>query len=454
MEQKFTQELLDYGIPGEDRPLAVNRELIRRKKEAQSGFEVGKGPTLKEIATDERQDSDREEAKKQEEEVSKQKKEFDKLNRKKTEIKKITELDECALRKAEDEAIAQAKKAAASIDPKRFYKNMSTFDKIVGLLGLAAGAYDSFKYGSPNLYSQRLDKEIEKDIKLQKLGLEDEKRKLAASNFKVSTLAKRLARSTKNEQQRMNMTKISLDYGLKAQKFAKEGAKQTQLQQVNYIINNRGITDMELAKYESIFPKLKLRDSMIKGRNGLNYFVRGGVTNLRKVKEYVADTQDSIDGLNDLYSYFDKVSMVNQALPIFSIDAAEAQSLRDRLVGKLRIEFFGPGVMTDNERAQAKKILGDPNALFATDSREKAKVLKIIMKLNYGVRDKLRRDGVAVPKTRNDQVIEQIVRSRKLSDNPKNRRDVINGLIQGEIDAMKRGAKPGSIWNMNETLPI
>ena len=41
---------------------------------------------------------------------------------------------------------------------------------------------------------------------------------------------------------------------------------------------------------------------------------------------------------------------------------------------KLRIEFFGPGVMTDNERAQAKKILGDPNAFWTTDAREKAKI--------------------------------------------------------------------------------
>ena len=110
--------------------------------------------------------------------------------------------------------------------------------------------------------------------------------------------------------------------------------------------------------------------------------------------------------------------------------------------------------MTDSERAQAKKILGDPNALLTTDAREKPKILKLIMKLNYGVRDKLRRDGVAIQKTPNDLRIEQMLSRRKLENNAKNRRFVIDALIQGEIDAQKAGKAPGSLWNMNEPLPV
>ena len=96
---------------------------------------------------------------------------------------------------------------------------MSQIILIVGLIGLAAGAYESYKYGGPNFYEKEIEKEVEKDIKLQKLGLEDEKRKLGVANFKVAQIAKKLAMSTKNEEQRMRLLQTF-------QKFQQAGAKE------------------------------------------------------------------------------------------------------------------------------------------------------------------------------------------------------------------------------------
>jgi len=447
LSQMSVDELMSKKVPGQPQEPAVTRELSRRKKE------FG-GMSLKRLAELDRDQEQREEAKRQKDEAEKQRKKFQQLNRTKVEDRSQKEIDEAELRKALDDSIVQAEKAAQSVDPKRFFKNMSTFNKVVSLVGLAAGAYGSYKYGTPNTFVQRLDREVEKDIKAQKLGLEDEGRKLAAAKFKVGQIAKKLAMSTKNEEQKIKLLEIFQKQRTAGVKELKKLQDEQQLVNVNKIVNTRGITDDELSKFDSKYRKLKLRDSMIKGRDGLNYFVRGGPSNINKVKAYLADAQDSIDGLTDLYSYFDKISIIDQAAPIFSIDAAAAQSLRDRLVGKLRIEFFGPGVMTDQERAQAKKILGDPNALLTTDAREKPKILKLIMKLNYGVRDKLRRDGVAIQKTPNDLRIEQMLSRRNLENNAKNRRFVIDALIQGEIDAQKAGKAPGSLWNMNEPLPV
>ena len=447
LSQMSVDDLMNMTTPGVGRPADVNRELARRKRE----FD---GISLEKLAELDRDQEQREEDKKQKEEADRQKKERDKANKTVVEDKSQKELDEAELRKAIDDSIVQAQKTARSIDPKRFFKKMSTFDKIVGLVGLAAGAYESYQYGGPNFYEKEIEKEVEKDIKLQKLGLEDEKRQLGVANFKVAQIARKLAMSTKNEEQRIRLLQTFQKFQQAGSKKVAEAQKQKGLMNVNFILNTRGITDAEMAKFDSLYPGLKVRENSIKGRGGLNFFVRGGPSNLAKVKAYLADAQDSIDGLTDLYGYFDKVGVVDQLVPLFSIDAAAAQSLRDRLVGKLRIEFFGPGVMTDSERAQAKRILGDPNALLTTDAREKPKILKLIMKLNYGVRDKLRRDGVAITKTPNDLRIEQMLSRRKLENNAKNRRFVIDALIQGEIDAQKAGKAPGSLWNMNEPLPV
>ena len=439
-----TQELMDMRTPGVGRPTDVNRELSRRRRDL--------GVPVSQIAELEKEEVVDVKVPKPEPEPKPAK--ISKMDF--LEIRKLR--DEKELRKAEDDAIKQAQQLS-TIDPKRFYKNMSTFDKIVSLVGLAAGAYGSYKYGTPNAFVQRLDREVKKDIEAQALEASLEKKKLAAANFKVSVLASRLARSTKDEEKQQNFLRLSQSYRQKGlQEIKKEVKKRKDIKDLSEL-NKRGITDEELAYITVNFPKLKVEDSVIKGRDGLNYRVKGGVSRANKVKEYISDAQDSLDGLNELLTYVDKVTIFEQGAlnpfaAMFSEDRAKADSLRDRLVGKLRIEFFGPGVMTDQERAQAKKILGDPNAFFTTDVREKAKIRSLIMKLNYGVRNKLRADGVPLPDSPNDLRLKQMLQRRNLSDNAANRVKVIDGLIKSETDSIENGNAPGQFWDINEPLPL
>tara|TARA_R100000664_G_scaffold15162_1_gene23592 strand:+ start:492 stop:3209 length:2718 start_codon:yes stop_codon:yes gene_type:complete len=366
--------------------------------------------------------------------------------------------DEKKLREAEDAAVAQAMKAA-TIDPNRFYKNQSTFNKIVSLVGLAAGAYGASKYGTPNVFIKRLDDAVKKDIEAQKLGQTEEGKKLAAANFKVAVLARRLARSTKEIDKRNTLERLSLSYQKKGEKAAKKLAQKDYNQLLLEAVNTRGLTDKELSIISVNLPKMKIEQSVIKGRDGLNYYVKGGVSRANKVKEYVANAQQTIDGLNDLIGYVDKVSFLEQGTfnpfgALFSQDRAEAESLRDRLVGNLRIEFFGPGVMTDQEREQAKKILGDPNRLFTTDEREIAKIRNLMMKVNYGVRQKLRSDGVALPVSPNERRIAQMLKRRNLSNVPVNRRKVVDQLIFQEKEHVEKGGTPGKWWDPSEPLAV
>jgi lysozyme family protein len=380
-----------------------------------------------------------------------------KLSRK--DFLEIRELqDEKKLREAEDEAIALAQKQS-QIDPKRFYKNMGTFNKVVSLVALAAGAYGAYKHGGPNLYIKQLDDAVKKDIEEQKLGQVQEARKLAAVNFKIATLAKRLARSTTNLNRSQNFENLALKYQQKGVKEVKKQEKKRRDVATLAQLNTRGVTDNELAYLSVNFPKMKIENQVIKGRDGLNYYIKGGTSRANKVKEYVANAQQTVDGLNDLMGYVDKVQLweqgdFNPVGALFSQDRAEAQSLRDRLVGNLRIEFFGPGVMTDQEREQAKKILGDPNRLLTSDSREKAKINNLMMKVNYGVRQKLRSDGVALPVSPNERKIAQMLKRRKLANVPVNRRKVVDQLIFEEKKWVKKGGTPGKWWDPNEPLAI
>jgi len=76
------------------------------------------------------------------------------------------------------------------------------------------------------------------------------------------------------------------------------------------------------------------------------------------------------------------------------------------------------------------------------------------MKLNYGVRNKLRADGVPLPASPNDLRIKQMLGRRGLSDNAANRVKVIDGLIQSETDSIENGNPSGQFWDINEPLPL
>ena len=311
-----TQELMDMRTPGVGRPTDVNRELSRRRRDL--------GVPVSQIAELEKEEVVDVKVPKPEPEPKPAK--ISKMDF--LQIRKLQ--DEKELRKAEDDAIKQAQQLS-TIDPKRFYKNMSTFDKIVSLVGLAAGAYGSYKYGTPNAFVQRLDREVKKDIEAQALEASLEKKKLAAANFKVSVLASRLARSTKDEEKQQNFLRLSQSYRQKGlQEIKKEVKKRKDIKDLSEL-NKRGITDEELAYITVNFPKLKVEDSVIKGRDGLNYRVKGGVSRANKVKEYISDAQDSLDGLNELLTYVDKVTIFEQGAlnpfaAMFSEDRAKADS--------------------------------------------------------------------------------------------------------------------------------
>ena len=381
-------------------------------------------------------------------------------------VRKISELDFLKIKKYKDreelekartEAINQAMKQS-QIDPKRLFKNRSTMDKVVGLIGRVAGLYGSVKHGGPDYYEQYLDKEIAKDIQAQKLDQEFAKRKLAAVNFKVAALAKRYALSSADVKDKENLLKVAQTYQMKGQKVLDKQIKEKKKMLDLATLNRRGINSDELAYLMAKYPKLKIQESLVTARDGKHYYIMGGKQAVKKIKDSLADTQDSIDGLRDLEGYVDKVGIWNQGWAPWSFlsrDRAEAEALRDRLVGKLRIEFFGPGVMTDNEREQAKKILGDPNAFWTTDEREKSKIRSLIMKLNYGMRQKLRRDGLTMlPLSPNERRVKQLLKRNNLGDNPKNRVKIVDSLIEAEKESVSNGQKPGQFWDMNEPLPI
>ena len=90
---------------------------------------------------------------------------------------------------------------------------------MLSFLGLAAGAYDSYKYGSPNTFRQRLNKAIDDDIREQQLDRKEQQYKKAQMLHNAKLLANRLGRATKDRDRKSEFLKLenSLDSAYKKQ---------------------------------------------------------------------------------------------------------------------------------------------------------------------------------------------------------------------------------------------
>ena len=117
--------------------------------------------------------------------------------------------------------------------------------------------------------------------------------------------------------------------------------------------------------------------------------------------------------------------------------------------GALRLEIFGPGVMTDTERAIAEQVIGDPTKFWTTDKAELKMLETLQQKINYGIRQQLIRAGIHLPPSQNEATISQYLRSKGWSNTDNNRAKTITALIKLE---QKHGT--GTYWRSEEDLPL
>jgi len=107
-------------------------------------------------------------------------------------------------------------------------------------------------------------------------------------------------------------------------------------------------------------------------------------------------------------------------------EIGKVKPLLQSIIGSIRLEFFGPGVLTDNEQAIARSMIGNPTELFSIASANKAKINVVIDKLKFAKRNRLRAAGIDLPESPNDRRLRQA-----MAANPgAKQEDVLTALIE------------------------
>ena len=349
-----------------------------------------------------------------------------------------------------------------AIDTNRFFNSGGTLNKIISMVAAGFGGYASGRFGGPNVYLNLIDKEVQRDIKQQKLDRADEVAKQNSAYKKIKQLADRYQMSVDNDfaKKKLEMLskKMEEKVAVNRNKLAVEQLKQQDYGRITKPLSRADFTALDFK-----YPKMKLRDRALVGKDGQVYIV-DSVDAKKKLEEQIENNTGAVQAIDQLIditpnlSFFEKLPGAGRV----SVNRRLADATRDALVGKLRLELFGPGVMTDTEREQAKKIIGDPGALLELTAPKVAALQNIRWKLKYAERERLRRNGVQVPMSRNDLKVENRLKAMGLPPfakaSARQKREAMDFLIKREKKAMSDAAKgkapmgwyKGKFWDKDE----
>lgn len=315
-----------------------------------------------------------------------------------------------ALQDAQDEAKVKA-------DMEQGGSNWGS--KIGQAIAIMMGAYSQGLTGSKtNPAVEAIEKEMERQAASRKYT-DEQKLKLAEMLYKQAQLDIERRKATVDSMVGLRkLEQADQDIAIKLEELQlKKGAAQQ--------LGKTRFTKEEVMSLGGEGGK-DLRERMVRLPDG-SYAPSLSAEDAKKLRsEFLPQTANalkSLDNLEKLTNYFGN----NPAKKVLSrSEIGKAQQDVQALVGAIRLEYFGPGILTDNEQEIARSMIGNPSKFFSLSSANKAKILNMKEKMKFSRRERLRESGVDLPLTRNEQILEQAM--QKYPNAQKG--EVINALIQ------------------------
>lgn len=101
----------------------------------------------------------------------------------------------------------------------------------------------------------------------------------------------------------------------------------------------------------------------------------------QELRQTVVDTKSALDDLRSVKELGTNVAVWDRT-KVNKID-----QLLNQAVGKLRMSMVGPGSMTESERLLIRESIGDPTALFSSESIQNAKLDQLITNMEKRLED-------------------------------------------------------------------
>jgi len=286
------------------------------------------------------------------------------------------------------------------INPDRFWNSRSTGQKILAGLGMILG-------GAPavNIVNQA----IAQDIDAQKTNNQN----ILARRKKAYELVKlqidRLSSSTNDriKKERLQLAKQQMEaeqVAIDQQRIKDLMAQQRQSFVSEKLTDPKGLTRSEVEQLSLQNKDAKIRDRAIFFKDG-KARLASTAQSAKDIKQRMTDAESSLESIKKLKDLGEEA--FGGALDL--VARRQAKTIVQSLVGNLRLELFGPGVMTDTEQKLAREIIGNPTKIFTLSALELASLDTLKKKLLFSTKQRLKKDGIILPESKNEKMVKQLM---------------------------------------------
>lgn len=265
-------------------------------------------------------------------------------------------------------------------------------------VSIMLGAYSQGLTGNKeNPGLKAVEARLEREIANRKYNSEQEAalRKLAvdAANLRLE----QLKTLTDNKYKIAQIEKLQAE-------TSKLGQEAVGVQKMNALLRNKSLTKAEVGELQlGGKESAELANMYVPVPGEPDKFVRpiGTSEQITKLKTFNNDVGTIVPEIDDIIRVAESADF-NKLNPA---DRMVMQTKLSSLVGKLRIPFTGPGILTDNEREMLFKTLGNPNTIFSIPSWELSKLREVRRAIKGGVANAYKNlGGIELPNPQYDSM--------------------------------------------------
>lgn len=291
----------------------------------------------------------------------------------------------------------------AEIDPNRYFNRMGTGQRITSAIGLMLGGLGAgLQGGKANPVQSFIEQQLNNDLKAQQLELGKKENLLSANLKQFGNMndAMRMTQAMQNDYLKHQVDMAAAKSNSQQAKINAEILKQ-QLDQKNALLMDEIAMSMGRAPQgdpDQAFMQRQMRlraggDDKTAGDERERYVPGMGIAlskeGAKAVREMSATVKSAESGIQELLKIAD---MGGASLNPKLRDRAD--TIRQTMIGALRLPITGPGAMNEGERKLLENIIKDPTAIFSLSAVNKSGLQALAGRLQNLLAEKASAEGI------------------------------------------------------------
>jgi len=327
----------------------------------------------------------------------------------------------------------------SKVDPKRFWNNATTSQKIWGAIGVMLGAIGGAMSGQPNYAANMIQKMIDADIDAQK-DTNENKRLMKNEAYRRVTMSinnLQRAETKKFQKDKLNLLIRELNMKMQQNQLKTQGTVLAKIAGgAAFAQGGVPIKTWNIIRQQSPELAKRLEDKSVVIGDKIQFALNKDLA--KQLNSTIRDMRLAGKSIQKLGELSDDINWADQAFKLHAAGKLEEARAHARgLIGVMRESVVGGGVMTEQDRKLIESLIPNPDKFFRLGATDRARLKFLFNKANDNLQGAMDSAGISAPIDANIKInranIKQHLRSAGLESTAENIKKSIKILKKNKV---------------------